>query len=52
MEQGFLVYDGVVESLPQYSYTLLLLFLILECRDLSLILQDDRRPKCPLFDST
>jgi hypothetical protein len=49
MEQGFLVYDGVVESLPQpqYSYTLLLLFLIFECRDLSLILQDDRRPKLP-----
>jgi hypothetical protein len=52
MEQEFLVYEGVVESLPQYSYTLLLLFLIFECRDLSLILQDNRRPKLPLFDST
>jgi hypothetical protein len=52
MEQGFLVCAGAVESFPQYSYTLLLLFLIFECQDLSLNLRDDRRPKLPLLGST
>jgi hypothetical protein len=52
MEQGFLVCEGAVESLLQYSYTLPLLFLIFECRDLSLNLRDDGHPKLPLFDST
>jgi hypothetical protein len=49
MEQGFLVCEGEVESLLQYSYTLPLLFLIFECRDLSLSLRVDRRPKLPLW---
>jgi hypothetical protein len=52
MEQGFLVCEGEVESLLQYSYTLPLLFLIFECRDLSLSLRVNRRPKLPLLDST
>jgi hypothetical protein len=52
MEQGFVVCEGAVESFLRYSYTLLLLFLILECQDLSLSLQDDRRPKLLLLDST
>jgi hypothetical protein len=35
MGQESLVYEHVVGSLPPYSYTLQLLFLIFECRDLS-----------------
>jgi hypothetical protein len=52
MGQGFLVYEGAVESFLQYSYTLPLLSLIFECLDLDLSLRDDRRPKLPLPDST
>jgi hypothetical protein len=52
MEQGFLVCEGAVESFLQYSYTLPLLFLLFGCRDLSLSLRDDRRPKLLLPDST
>jgi hypothetical protein len=52
MEQEFLVYEGAVESFLQYSYTLPLLFLLFGCRDLSLSLRDDRRPKLFLPGST